>query len=112
MTKVFTHVPGQDLVDTMELIDHDDEMFALCSNSADAVVFGGKDKQANIWKIQSGTADDELKFDKTEKTLAMMFDSPVMCLKYYPSLNKVLGVSQDSFVSVYDVEKGKVTNFE
>ena len=112
VTKVFTHNPGQDLVDTMELIDHDDEMYALCSNGADAVVFGGKDKQANIWKIQSGSADDELKFEKTEKTLAMMFDSPVMCLEYYFSLGKVLGVSQDSFVSVYDVEKGKVTNFE
>ena len=76
----------------MELIDHDDEMYALCSNGTDSVVFGGKDKQANIWKIQSGS-EDELKFDKTEKTLAMMFDSPVMRLEYYPGLGKVLGVS-------------------
>ena len=90
------------------LQDMETESFTICSNQVDTIAFGGPDKKAYIQKI--ALKDDEEALECEEPTLAMAFDTPVSKLEFVNGGANLVGIAEDAFVQIMDVESSKVVS--
>ncbi len=81
-----------------------DENYALATNNLDKIAFGGIERK--VYLQQVALQDDSLVFEG-ELQLAMQFNSPVTKLEFVGAKH-LLGISEDTFVQLLDLESGKV----
>ena len=91
------------------LMDMESESYTICSNQVDTISYGGPDKKAYLQKI-SLKEDNEENLEREEATIAMVFDTPVSKLEFVNGGAHLLGISEDAFVQIMDVETSKVTS--
>ena len=88
----------------------DGETFTICSNQVDTIAYGGVDKKAYIQKVSMKEEHTQEDLIRDEAMLAMTFDTPVTKLEFCNGGAHLLGISEDSFVQIMDVETQKVTS--
>ena len=92
------------------LMDMETESYTICSNQVDTIAYGGPDKKAYIQKVSIKEEDNEETLDREEATIAMVFDTPVCKLEFINGGAHLLGISEDAFVQIMNVETSKVSS--
>ena len=88
----------------------DGETHTICSNQVDTIAFGGVDKKAYLQKVSMKEENSQEDLIRDEPTIAMSFDTPATKLEFCNGGAHLLGISEDLFVQIMDVETMKVTN--
>lgn len=95
----------------LDQIDLEGPVYAISSDNVGTVALGGEEKKAQLYEFRT-LANGTCQFVEGSQELAMCFESVVTKLEYCGGGAKLLGVSQDSYVKLMDVETKKVTSFE
>ena len=90
------------------LMDMDDPTFTICSNQVDSIAYGGSDKKAYLQKVSIKEDNSEEDLIREDPVLAITFDTPVRKLEFCNGGAHLLGISEDSYVQIMDVETLKV----